>query len=65
MGILKYVHFVYIFFAILFIIDGFERIKSSENHPWLSFAIAAVAIFMFFFRRKFSKKFEDRYNKKS
>ena len=61
MGIVKYAYFAYLLFAILFIVDGLE--KMDKKSPWLSFAIAAVAIFMFFFRRKFSKKFQDRYNK--
>ena len=62
MEILKHVHYVYIFFTVVFLYDGFERIYKSQPHPWLSFAIAAAALFMFFFRRKFSKKFQDRYN---
>jgi len=37
---------------------------TSNEAPWLSLAIAAVALFMFFFRRKFAKKFEDN-NKKT
>ena len=44
----------------LFLIDGFE--KMDKKSPWLSFGIAAVAILMFFFRKKFTKRFEDRYN---
>ncbi len=63
MGFLKYIHYVYILFAIMFVYDGFERLQKSEPHPWLSFIIAAGAVFMFFFRRKFSRKFEDRYKK--
>jgi hypothetical protein len=63
MGFFKNIHYVYIIFAIMFIYDGIERLQKNESHPWLSFIIAAVAVFMFFFRRKFSKKFEDRYKK--
>ena len=60
MNYFKYSYFLYLFFALLFIIDGFEKID--KKSPWLSFGIAAVAIFMFFFRKKFTKRFEDRYN---
>lgn len=63
MGILKYVHYIYILLAALFIYDGFVRLNNNEGHPWMSFIFAAAAIFMFFFRRKFSRKFEDRYKK--
>lgn len=62
MKYLKHIHYVYIFFAIAFIIDGIERLDSADGRSWLSFAIASVALFMFFFRKKYSKKFEDRYN---
>jgi hypothetical protein len=37
---------------------------AGEATPWLTFIIAGVAIFMFFFRRKFAKKFDD-HNSKS
>ncbi len=63
MGILKYVHYIYLIIAIAFIYDGFQKLNNNEGNPWLGFAFAAAAIFMFFFRRKFSKKFEDRYKK--
>ena len=63
MGILKYVHYIYLLLAGLFIYDGIIRLNSGEGSPWLSFAFAAAAIFMFFFRKKFSKKMEDRYKK--
>ena len=64
MGILKNVYYIYLFFAIAFVYDGIVRIKSNESHPWMSFLIATAAVFMFFFRRKYSKRFEDHYNKK-
>ena len=63
MGILKYVHYIYLLLAALFIYDAFERLNSGIGSPWLSLAFAAGAIFMFFFRKKFSKKMEDRYKK--
>ena len=64
MAYLKYRIYFYLIFAILFIYDGVEKFDDPKANPYLSFAIAGVAIFMFFFRMKFDKKFEDR-NKKS
>lgn len=64
MKILKYVYYIYLFFALAFIYDGIIRLQSNEAHPWLSFLIATAAVFMFFFRRKYSKRMEDYYNKK-
>lgn len=63
MGILKYVHYIYLLLAVLFVYDGIVKLNSGEGSPWLTFAFAAACIFMFFFRRKFSKKMGDRYKK--
>ena len=62
MGILKHVHYIYLFIAIVFLIDFFHAIIISEPTPWLRLFLALIAIFMFFFRRKYNKKFGDRYN---
>ena len=63
MNFLKYTSYLYLAFGIYFIYDGFTKWSANEN-PILSFVIAGLAIFMFFFRRKFAKKFDDR-NKNS
>lgn len=63
MNYLKYTQYIYLVFAVLFVYVGFTKIGTPES-PWLSFMIAGVAVFMFFFRRKFAKKFEDNTNKK-
>ncbi len=65
MNYLKYTQYVYLVFGAYFIYDGFKKWNDPTlGTPWLSFMIAGLAVFMFFFRRKFAKKFEDR-NKKS
>ncbi|MBG6109395.1 uncharacterized membrane protein YuzA (DUF378 family) [Flavobacterium sp. CG_23.5] len=64
MTFLKYIPYFYLIFAIIFIYDGVTKLNDPAATPYLSFGIAGVAIFMFFFRMKFAKKFEDR-NKKS
>ena len=33
---------------------------NDETKPWLSVILAGLAFFTYFFRTKFSKKFEDR-----
>jgi len=58
MNFIKYTQYVYLVFGIYFIYDGVMKLNADEN-PWMSFLIAALAIFMFFFRRRFAKKFED------
>ena len=59
MGYLKYTQYAYLVIAALFIYDGITKINSGEGTPWLSFLIAGMGVFMFFFRRKFAKKFDD------
>jgi hypothetical protein len=44
--------------------DGFTKFNDPNENPWFSFVFAGLAVFMFFFRMKFAKKFEDR-NKRS
>ena len=64
MNYLKYTQYVYLVFGIYFIYDGIMK-WGDQDKPWLSFIIAALAIFMFFFRRRFAKKFEDNNNKRT
>lgn len=63
MGYLKYVSYFYLVFALLFIIDGVLKVTEGGTYI-ISFLFAGVALFMFFFRRKYSKKFSDRANNK-
>ncbi len=57
MRILRYVHYLYLVMAILFLYEGIVKIQEGEN-PIVVFLFAAVAIFMFFFRRHFSNKIQ-------
>lgn len=63
MGILKYTQYLYLLIAAAFIVDGVTKLNSPGENPWLSFIIAGVSVFMFFFRRKYAKKFDDHYKK--
>ena len=64
MGYLKYTQYAYLIIAVLFIYDAITKINAGNDTPWLSFLIAGMGIFMFFFRRRFAKKFEDRNRQK-
>lgn len=63
MGYLKYTQYVYLLFAVFFIYDGVIKLNEGIEGSTMSFIIAGLAVFMFFFRRKFARKFDDR-NKK-
>ena len=62
MNYLKYTPYVYLVFGAYFIYEGCVKLKNPE-FPFLSFIIGGVAIFMFFFRKKYAEKFDER-NKK-
>ena len=57
---LKIFQFAYLIFAILFIWDGISKWSTDRSRAYISLLFAALAIFMFFFRKRFRKKFQDR-----
>jgi positive regulator of sigma E activity len=59
MKYLQYTQYVYLLAGLFFIYDGITKLNSGTDMPYISFMLAATSIFMFFFRRKFAKKFED------
>nr|WP_033960050.1 hypothetical protein [Psychroserpens jangbogonensis] len=63
MKILQFFQYIYLFFGVLFIYDGFVSWNDGTNRSYISFVFAALAIFMFFFRKRFRKKFDDRNTK--
>ncbi|RKE98386.1 hypothetical protein [Ichthyenterobacterium magnum] len=60
MKLLQFFQYAYLFFAVLFIYDGITALGDGTNRAYVSFLLAALAIFMFFFRKRFRKKIEDR-----
>ncbi|HJS01393.1 MAG TPA: hypothetical protein VJ780_10705 [Flavobacterium sp.] len=64
MGYLKYTSYIYILFSVFFVYDAIVNWNNPNATPVLSLLIAGLAVFMFFFRRRFAKKMQDR-NRKS
>ncbi|MGJ5642516.1 hypothetical protein [Formosa sp. S-31] len=64
MKMFKIFQYAYVVFAVLFIYDGVTKWPVNRNGAYISFALAGLAVFMFFFRKRFSKKFENRDPKK-
>ncbi|MCK6606780.1 hypothetical protein B0I03_10699 [Flavobacterium aquaticum] len=62
MTYLKFIQYIYLIFAAFFLYDAFK--KYSEGKPFndilLSIIIAVVAVGMFFFRRHFQNKYQNR-----
>lgn len=60
MKILGFFQYAYVLFAILFLYDAISKWNVNRNGAYMSLFFAALAVAMFFFRKKFRKKFEDR-----
>jgi hypothetical protein len=60
---LKYTPYLYLLIAIACLYKGFINLNNPDGHSVMSFVFAGVAIFMFFFRKIYAKKFMDRSNK--
>ncbi len=63
MKLLKVFQYVYIIFGALFLWDAITNWSVDRNRSYMSLLFTALAVFMFFFRKRFGKKFED-HNKK-
>ena len=59
---LKIFQFAYLIFAVLFLWDAITKWSTERNRSYISLLFAALAVFMFFFRKRFRKKFQDRQN---
>lgn len=62
MKVYKYFIYVYLFIAGFFLFDAIEKYNNGESY-WLSLLFVATCIFLFFFRRNFAKKIEERRKK--
>jgi len=61
MGYFKYVPYLYLVIAGFFIYSAIMGIVENQDAKiYTGFGLAAAAVFMFFFRRKFQNKFQDR-----
>ncbi len=64
MNYLKYTQYVYLVAAVFFIYKSISIWNEDSDERFLFLGIALLSVFMFFFRRKFAKKFEARNNSK-
>lgn len=60
MKYLKFTQYIYLIAAIIFAIRAAEIWDKERDQAYLFLGITALSVFVFFFRRKFAKKFEDR-----
>lgn len=58
MKLFKVFQYAYLVFAILFLFDAYK--SWGESRAYASLLLGALAVFMFFFRRKLNKKFDNK-----
>lgn len=54
--------YLYLVFAGLFVFKGFSIWSTDRSRAYLMLFLAGVAIFMYFFRKHFNTKFQNRKN---
>jgi len=52
----KYLEFAYLILGIVFIVEGIIKLASDSEKAYFSIGFGVLAIFMFFFKRRFRKK---------
>lgn len=58
---MKYTQYAYLIAGVILLVDGGMRLnEAADNNAYLILAMGVVAIGLFFFRRKFAKKFDDK-----
>lgn len=60
MKFFKYFEYAYAVFAILFFIEAYRTWGQEGNRAYLFLALGGLAVFMFFFKRRFRKRLEER-----
>ena len=60
MKILQFFQYAYLIIAVLFFYKGISEWSEDRNRAYMSLFFSALAVFMFFFRKRFRKKFQDR-----
>jgi len=56
----KYFEFAYLIFAAFFLFEAFRIWNTERSRAYLFIFFVVVAVFMFFFKRRFRKRIEDR-----
>lgn len=59
MKILQYTQYIYLIFFVVFLYEAFEKYQAGDA-PWLVLLLAGMSLFMFFFRRRFAQKMQQR-----
>ncbi len=56
----KFFQYLYLVAAILFFVDAIMKFQNNETSWWIFSLYGCAALFMFFFKRKFVKEYEEK-----
>lgn len=56
----RYFEYAYLLFAVFFTYEAIRIWDTERNRAYLFLFFVLIAVFMFFFKRRFRHKFEDR-----
>ncbi|WP_428223446.1 hypothetical protein [Flavobacterium sp.] len=59
---MKYTQYAYLIAAGFLFFDAYSKMNSGTDTPYLSLILGMGAVAMFFFRRKFAKKYDPKNN---
>ncbi|MBT8325368.1 MAG: hypothetical protein HKN99_11665 [Winogradskyella sp.] len=60
MKLLKFFQYAYLVIAVIFFYEGITKWSEDRTRAYIAFFFAILAVFMFFFRKRFRQKFQDR-----
>ena len=60
MNYLKYTPYAYLLASVFFLYDAFAKYNDGNNSYWFSLLFATIAVFVFLFRKRYAKRFEER-----
>ncbi len=58
----KFFEYAYLIIAAVFIVEGVLRWNTEREKAYLMLGFSLMAVFMYFFKKRFRKKFETRKN---
>lgn len=56
----KFIELGYLIIAVVFLYEGITRFNSEREKAYIFLIFAALAIFTYFFKKRFRKRFEQR-----
>ncbi|WP_445958006.1 hypothetical protein [Yeosuana sp.] len=64
MKIVKFFQYAYLIFAALFLYDAINKYITNGTIAYISILFSALAVFMYFFRQRFNKRYDNKDNSK-